>query len=89
MNLMDKPFMQAEATDQLRITAVQPVVGPGLVQTQVALAHWLVAVVQGPVGLGYADLTKAFPVGAAWPLSSFPRGHVLLGYLDARDLAVG
>ena len=89
MSLVDKTLMPPNAADQLRITAVQPTVGLDTIQAQIALAHWLVAVVQGPAGLGYADLQAAFPVGAAWPLSPFPRGHVLLGYLDARDLAVG
>jgi hypothetical protein len=89
MSFVDKPLLLPGTADQLRITAVQPAVEPGMVRAQVALAHWLVAVVQGPVGLGYADLKKSFPVGAAWPVSPFPRGHVLLGYLDARDLAVG
>jgi hypothetical protein len=73
---------------QLRITAVEPAVGLGAVRAQVALSHWLVAVVQAPAGRSYADLRAAFPVGTGWPLAAFPRGYVLLGYLDPRDLAV-
>lgn len=80
----------AESTDasqgQLHITAVEPVVGLGTVQAQVALSHWLVAVVQAPAGQSYADLRVAFPVGAGWPLASFPAHYVLLGYLDPQDL---
>lgn len=89
MSFMDKPLLLSGPTDQLRITAVKPAVGPDIIQAQVALAHWLVAVVQGPAGQSYADLKKAFPVGAAWPVSPFPKEHVLVGYLDSRDLAVG
>lgn len=74
--------------DQLGIAAVEPAVGLGAVRAQVALSHWLVAVVQAPAGQSYADLQAAFPVGAGWPLASFPMGYVLLGYLDPRDLAV-
>lgn len=73
---------------QLRIAAVEPVAGLGIVRAQVALSHWLVAVVQAPAGWSYADLRAAFSVGAGWPLASFPTGYVLLGYLDPRDLAV-
>ncbi len=73
---------------QLRIAAVEPAVGLGIVRAQVTLSHWLVAVVQAPAGRSYADLGAAFPVGAGWPLASFPTGYVLLGYLDPRDLAV-
>ena len=73
---------------QLRIAAVEPAVGLGAVRAQVALSHWLVAVVQAPAGRSYADLQAAFPVGAGWPLAAFPTGYVLLGYLDPRDLAV-
>jgi len=89
MSLVDNTLLLPGTADQLRITAMQPAVGLGLVRAQIALAHWLVAVVQGPAGRGYADLQAAFPVGAAWPVSPFPSGHILLGYLDARDLAVG
>ena len=74
--------------DKLRIAAVEPVVGLGTVRAQVALSHWLVAVVQAPAGRSYADLREAFPVGTGWPLATFPAGYVLLGYLDPRDLAV-
>ena len=74
---------------QLHISAVEPVVGLGVVRAQVALSHWLVAVVQAPEGQRYADLQAAFTIGARWPLPSFPTGYVLLGYLDPRDLAVG
>ena len=73
---------------QLHISAVEPVVGLGVVRAQVALSHWLVAVVQAPAGQRYADLRAAFPVGAGWPLATFPAHYVLLGYLDPRDLAV-
>ena len=73
---------------QLHISAVEPVVGLGTVRAQVALSHWLVAVVQAPAGRSYTDLGAAFSVGAGWPLASFPTGYVLLGYLDPRDLAV-
>jgi hypothetical protein len=73
---------------QLRIAAVEPVAGLGIARAQVALSHWLVAVVQAPAGQSYADLQAAFPVGAGWPLASFPVDYVLLGYLDPRDLAV-
>ncbi|MGI4822599.1 MAG: hypothetical protein ACRYFV_15425 [Janthinobacterium lividum] len=74
---------------QLPISAVEPVVGLVVVRAQVALAHWLVAVVQAPVGKRYADLQAAFPIGAGWPPAAFPAGYVLLGYLDPRDLAAG
>lgn len=73
---------------QLRIEAVEPAVGLGAVRAQVALSHWLVAVVQAPAGRSYADLRAAFSVGTGWPLAAFPTGYVLLGYLDPRDLAV-
>jgi hypothetical protein len=73
---------------QLSIAAVEPAVGLGAVRAQVALSHWLVAVVQAPAGQSYADLQAAFPVGAGWPLAAFPTGYVLLGYLDPRDLTV-
>ena len=73
---------------QLRIAAVEPVAGLGVVRAQVALSHWLVAVVQAPAGRSYADLRAAFSVGAGWPLASFPKGYVLLGYLDPHDLSV-
>ncbi len=73
---------------QLRIAAVEPVAGLGTVRAQVLLSHWLVAVVQAPVGRSYADLRAAFTIGAGWPLASFPTGYGLLGYLDPRDLAV-
>ena len=73
---------------QLRIAAVEPVAGLGIARAQVALSHWLVAVVQAPAGQSHADLRAAFSVGAGWPLASFPTGYVLLGYLDPRDLAV-
>ncbi|WP_283563825.1 hypothetical protein [Hymenobacter sp. H14-R3] len=73
---------------QLYIAAVEPVVGLGTVRAQVALSHWLVAVVQAPTGRSYTDLEAAFPVGAGWPLAAFPAGYVLLGYLDPRDLTV-
>jgi hypothetical protein len=76
------------ARDQLRIAAVEPTVGLGTVRAQVALSHWLVAVVQAPAGQSYADLRAAFTIGAGWPLASFPVGYVLLGYLDPQDLAV-
>ncbi|MFD1469872.1 hypothetical protein ACFQ48_16710 [Hymenobacter caeli] len=78
----------AAGLGQVRITALEPVVGLGAARAQVALAQWLVAVVQAPAGRGYADLRAAFPVGAAWPPVPFPAGYVLLGYLDPRDLAV-
>jgi hypothetical protein len=74
---------------QLHISAVKPVVGLGVVRAQVALAHWLVAVVQAPEGQRYADLQAAFTIGGGWPLASFPAGYVLLGYLDPSDLAAG
>ncbi|QKG58777.1 hypothetical protein GKZ68_20385 [Hymenobacter sp. BRD128] len=73
---------------QLRIAAVEPTVGLGAMRAQVTLSHWLMAVVQAPAGHSYTDLQAAFPVGAGWPLAAFPRGYVLLGYLDPRDLAV-
>lgn len=79
----------APAAGRLRITALEPVVGLGVARAQVALSHWLVAVVQAPAGRRYADLQAAFEVGAAWPLAPFPVGYVLLGYLDPRDLAAG
>jgi hypothetical protein len=72
---------------QLRISAIEPAVGLGVMRAQVALSHWLVAVVQAPAGRGYADMRAAFTIGAGWPLASFPTGYVLLGYLDPRDLA--
>ncbi|MDJ0367320.1 hypothetical protein QMK33_19400 [Hymenobacter sp. H14-R3] len=74
---------------QVQITALEPMVGLDTVRAQVALAHWLVAVVQAPAGQYYADLQTAFEVGAAWPPAPFPVGYVLLGYLDPRDLAAG
>ncbi len=84
------PASPAEPTDtgwgQLHISAVEPVVGLGIVRAQVALSHWLVAVVQAPTGRSYGDLQAAFTIGAGWPLASFPAGYVLLGYLDPRDL---
>jgi hypothetical protein len=55
----------APSAGRLRITALEPVVGLGAARAQVALAQWLVAVVQAPAGRGYADLRAAFPVGAA------------------------
>ncbi|WP_151087443.1 hypothetical protein [Hymenobacter baengnokdamensis] len=70
---------------QLRITAVQPVASLNGRQAQVALADWLVAVVQAPAGQPN-DWQRAFAVGATWPLTSFPANYVLLGYLDPRDL---
>ncbi len=83
------PVEPADADrDQLRISDVEPVVGLGTVRAQVALSHWLVAVVQAPEGRSYTDLRTAFTIGAGWPLASFPTGYVLLGYLDPRDLAV-
>ncbi len=92
MRLKAPATSSAEPADtdraQLRITAVEPVAGLGTVRAQVALSYWLVAVVQAPMGRGYADLEVAFPVGAGWPLAAFPMGYVLLGYLDPRDLAV-
>ena len=72
--------------DRLHISAVEPVIGLGVVRAQVALSHWLVAVVQAPVGQRYTDLQAAFTIEAGWPLPSFPAGYVLLGYLDPRDL---
>ena len=71
---------------QLHISAIEPVVGLGVVRAQVSLSHWLVAVVQAPAGRVYADLRAAFTIGAGWPLASFPTGYVLLGYLDPQDL---
>jgi len=79
----------APGSGRLRITALEPVVGLGAARAQVALSHWLVAVVQAPLGRHYADLQAAFEVGAAWPPAPFPVGYVLLGYLDPRDLAAG
>ncbi len=73
---------------QLHISAVEPVLGLGVVRAQVALSHWLVAVVQAPMGQSHADLRAAFTIGAGWPLASFPTGYVLLGYLDPQDLLV-
>jgi hypothetical protein len=84
-----QPAPAATGLNQLRITAVEPATGIGIVRAHVALAHWLVAVVQAPVGRSYADLQAAFVIGAGWPLVSFPYGYVLLGYLDSRDLATG
>lgn len=72
--------------DQLHISAVELVVGLGTVRAQVALSHWLVAVVQAPTGPGPADLHEAFKIGAGWPLASWPVGYQLLGYLDPNDL---
>lgn len=86
MSSVGKTLTQLNAAEQLRITAVQPMVGLGVARAQVALAHWLVAVVQAPMGLGPADLQGAFQVGAAWPLPSWPVGYCLLGYLDPNDL---
>jgi hypothetical protein len=83
----DSPAAQlALGVSQLRITALEPAVGLGAARAQVALSHWLVAVVQAPASCNYADLQAAFEVGAAWPLTPFPVGYVLLGYLDPRDL---
>jgi hypothetical protein len=79
----------ASDLNQLRITAVEPATGTGVVRAQVALSHWLVAVVQAPIGRSYTDLQAAFSIGIGWPLVSFPAGYVLLGYLDPRDLAAG
>jgi hypothetical protein len=86
MSSVEKTLTQPNAAEQLRITAVQPLVGLGGARAQVALAHWLVAVVQAPVGRGPADLHEAFEVGAAWPLPRWPVGYCLLGYLDPNDL---
>lgn len=97
MTMLLKAFASSSASlsepadtsnDQLRIAAVEPAVGLETVRAQVALSHWLVAVVQAPTGRSYADLRAAFSVGAGWPLAVFPTGYVLLGYLDPRDLAV-
>lgn len=82
--------VEADNTDrgQLRISALEPVVGLGTVRAQLTLSHWLVAVVQAPTGRSCAELQAVFPVGAGWPLASFPTDYVLLGYLDPRDLTV-
>jgi hypothetical protein len=85
----EQPAPLARDLHQLRITAVAPTAGIGVVRAQVALSHWLVAVVQAPAGRSYADLQAAFTIGAGWPLASFPTGYVLLGYLDPRDVAAG
>ena len=84
-----RPAPGSAGADRLRITALEPVVGLGVARVEVALSHWLVAVVQAPAGRNYADLQAAFEVGAAWPPTPFPVGYVLLGYLDPRDLAAG
>jgi hypothetical protein len=84
-----QPAPAATGLNQLRITAVEPATGIGVVRAHVTLSHWLVAVVQAPVGRSYTDLQAAFSIGLGWPLASFPAGYVLLGYLDPCDLAAG
>jgi hypothetical protein len=84
-----RPAPGAAGVVRLLITALEPAVGLGAARAQVALSHWLVAVMQAPAGRSYADLQAAFEVGAAWPPAPFPVGYVLLGYLDPRDLAAG